>query len=136
MSNLRYTPTYNSWKAMRQRCRDPHDTRYAQYGGRGVVVCARWDSFENFVADMGVRPKGKTLERNNRNGHYCKENCSWKTPREQANNRTSCVEITYNGKRQNLTQWGIELGIQRGTLYARLRRWGNDPQQLFKELVK
>lgn len=80
--------TYNSWVAMRQRCHSPNATKYARYGGRGITVCDRWrESFDNFLADMGPRPEGCTLDRLNPVGNYEPGNCRWATPYEQWLNR-------------------------------------------------
>jgi len=73
---------------MRQRCFDSARAGYRDYGGRGITVCQRWNSFENFLADMGERPIGKTLDRfPNPDGNYEPGNCRWATPLEQARNR-------------------------------------------------
>ena len=86
------TPTYRSWVTMLWRCRDPRDISYPHYGGRGITVCERWDprqggSFLNFLADMGERPEGKTIDRRDNDGNYEPSNCTWSTLKEQAANR-------------------------------------------------
>ena len=86
-SNARRTPTYYSWAAMKQRCMNLHHIHYADYGGRGITVCQRWMDFRNFLADMGERPPGMTLDRRDVNGPYCKTNCVWATRSEQNSNR-------------------------------------------------
>ncbi len=81
------TPTYRSWQHMRGRCLTPTDAKYADYGGRGITICARWDLFENFLADMGLKPENKTLGRMDNLGNYEPNNCRWETAQEQAQNR-------------------------------------------------
>ena len=88
--NKHRTPEYQSWSGMRDRCERPGHTAYKDYGGRGIKICKRWRSkngFEKFLADMGPRPKDKTLDRKKVNGNYTPLNCQWATAKEQALNR-------------------------------------------------
>ena len=96
LSGYKRNPTYSSWQSMRHRCSDPTHSGYDNYGGRGIVVCDRWggpDGFLNFLADMGERPEGLTLDRINNDGNYELKNCRWATPKEQAKNRRSIKQI-------------------------------------------
>lgn len=84
---LSKTPTYNSWRAMLERCLNPNNSHYKHYGGRGITVCNEWLTFENFFRDVGERPSGKTLDRKNNNGNYELCNVRWATDAEQRANK-------------------------------------------------
>lgn len=88
------SPTYTSWSAMKKRCLNSTHPDWSNYGGRGITVCNRWlgkHGFENFLADMGKRPEGRTLDRIDVNGNYERTNCRWATPAVQNANRRCCL---------------------------------------------
>lgn len=86
------TREHRSWNALKARCNNPNNNRYYLYGGRGITVCNEWLTFEGFYRDMGNRPIGTSIDRIDTNGNYCKENCKWSTPSEQAYNRRKKVK--------------------------------------------
>lgn len=117
------TPEYRSWSAMIRRCADPNARGYHRYGGRGIKVCERWvNSVEDFVADMGPRPPGTSIDRwPDADGDYEPGNCRWATAQEQAANMSTTVLITANGKSQPIEAWARELGVSSQALRYRLK---------------
>ena len=120
---LARTNKYKRWNSMKGRCYNKNNKDYKYYGARGIGVCTRWrNSFENFYADMGERPEGRSLDRIDNDGDYSPENCRWATQTEQNNNRRDTVMCTLNGKTQSLHSWAKELGIKHITLYKRFKK--------------
>lgn len=120
--NKKCSLTYNSWLAMRARCRDPNNNRYHRYGGRGIMICTAWDNFETFLADMGERPsKQHSIDRINNDGNYEPGNCRWSTVEEQAHNKTYGIHVTHEGKTLSLLDWEKELGWPRETIRQRIK---------------
>jgi hypothetical protein len=111
---------------MRARCTYPKHIVYKHYGARGIKVCDRWqgvDGFANFMSDMGSRPsKQYTVERRDSDGDYCPENCYWATRAAQARNRKGLRPLTFKGETMVVKDWADRLGMDKGTLYARLAR--------------
>jgi hypothetical protein len=115
------TRTRWSWKFMHARCSIPTTPGYERWGGRGIRVCARWSSFENFLNDMGERPIGTTLDRfPNNDGNYEPGNCRWATPRQQANNRRDNILLTVDGETKTAIEWARVVGLPKTTIYQRI----------------
>ena len=117
------TPGYSSWQNMITRCTQPSHMHYANYGGRGITVCARWrESFANFYADMGDRPDGHSLDRVDTNGNYEPGNCRWATHKQQQNNMRSNVLVEHEGRAMTIAQFADATGIPYATVYDRYAR--------------
>jgi hypothetical protein len=100
---------------------NPKDKNYKHYGGRGITICERWNSFVLFLADMGERPSGHTIDRIDNDGNYEPGNCRWATMAEQLRNTRRTVHLTHDGRTMCLEDWSRETGIHRGTIYSRLQ---------------
>lgn len=104
----RESGAYISWKSMVKRCTNPNAKDWPDYGGRGIEVCDRWREFQNFLADMGERPAGMTLDRIDVDGNYELANCRWATPSEQRRNQRRVRSAQANGKAEGtLTPDGV-----------------------------
>jgi hypothetical protein len=108
---------------MLTRCQNHRHPSFDVYGGRGICVCARWQVFENFLADMGRRPSREhSIDRIDVNGDYEPGNCRWAAYVEQARNMRSNRRIIIDGETATLAEWCDRYGIRRETFYQRLRR--------------
>lgn len=123
----KWTPEYRAWVKMLERCADLDDTRY---GARGITVCRRWLKFENFLKDMGPRPKTAvpgprkrslySLERKDNDGDYTPKNCVWATHKAQCRNRSTNRRLTLDGRTMTVVEWSEETGIPRRTIHDRI----------------
>lgn len=116
------TRTYSIWKGMISRCRNPNATSYKWYGALGIDVCERWNSYENFLADMGEAPEGMSLDRQRSSLGYGPDNCVWATDLQQSRNAKSNRKITAFGKTLCASEWAEITGIPAPTIYDRLNR--------------
>lgn len=126
--------TYGVWGSMLARCNNPKDKSYSRYGGRGIKVCKRWYMFENFLADMGERQAGMSIERIDNSKGYSPDNCKWIPLNEQSKNRRNTHFLTFKGTTRNLTDWAKETGINRETLLSRVKR-GLSPEQALTKAI-
>lgn len=118
-------PLYGTWAQMIQRCTNPNLKAYPSYGGRGITVCDRWrNDFAAFLADMGERPEGTTLDRIDVDGDYEPGNCRWATATRQARNTRHNRWIEYGGARMTAADWADVLGLSATTLRSRLDHLG------------
>jgi len=117
------TLTHKRWRAMRARCMNPNASNYAKYGGRGITVCDRWRSFENFLTDMGeCMDESMTIERKNINLGYSPDNCRWATRKEQNRNTSANHMLFYKGKSLCIGEWAELLDMNSRTIMSRLNK--------------
>jgi hypothetical protein len=113
--------TYVTWIGMRARCNNPNHPKFHHYGGRRIRVCKRWDSFANFLADMGDKPKGLSLERNDVDGDYKPSNCRWATQKEQMRNLRITRRVKVGGKSYVAADLADQLGVKTDTIVSRAK---------------
>jgi len=122
---MKGTKIYNTWQAMLNRCKLPSNKSYHRYGGRGITVCDRWKSFENFLEDMGEPNKGESIDRINNDGNYEPSNCKWSDDKTQSRNKSTNVWLEANGTTMIMADWAKRLGCHSITIKARLARGWN-----------
>lgn len=127
------TPTYRAWRHMHTRCENPNSDDFKDYGARGIKVCERWFSFEAFLADVGLKPKGMSLDRIDVNGNYEPGNVRWATIFEQANNKRTNVILSHDGRSMSITEWCRELNLNYHSINTRYQR-GERPPRLFRPI--
>lgn len=119
-------PLYNVWRSMIDRCTNPKLKQWQDYGGRGIDICERWTlkkvGFHNFVADMGPRPDGYTLDRINNNLGYMPENCRWANRREQQRNRRVTRKVTIDGVEYIAADLSERYGLKTDTIVERAKK--------------
>lgn len=116
-----YTPEYSSWSSLRGRCNNKENPKYPRYGGRGITVCDRWNSFENFFLDMGVKPTPEhSIERLNNDGNYDPDNCIWATREVQSNNQSTTRYYDYKGTKVKVVELAKIACIAHSAMYQRL----------------
>lgn len=127
---MRYTRVYAIWLQMIQRCTNPKNRNWQNYGGRGITVCGRWRIFEYFYEDMGDPSDGYTLERKDNNGPYASWNCRWATKREQNLNTRQNVLMTFRDETKPMASWCAQLRMDYYTVRDRRRRGWSDEDAL------
>ncbi len=119
------TPLYAVWRAMLQRCDKPNFIQYKDYGGRGIKVCERWYTFENFYKDMGLPPFEKaSIERVDNDMGYEPDNVVWADRTTQAKNKRTTVRFEFDGCSLTLREWSEKLGVKSATLASRIYLYG------------
>lgn len=119
------TPTYRTWVDMRRRCQQPHRPDYKNYGAKGIKVCARWESFEKFLEDMGIRPEGLTLDRIDNAGNYEPTNCRWVDRKTQERNKSTNNFIDIYGESLTVAEAAEKYKMNYYTLWGRIKRGWN-----------
>lgn len=129
-------PTYSLWAAMVQRCTNPNDRNWVNYGGRGITIANRWMSFENFYADMGDKPEGLSLERLDNGKGYCKSNCAWATKTAQARNKRTNIWVKVGGVEALLADWIRVAGLTNNGVHYRVKHKGETHAQAIEYFIK
>ena len=130
--NKKQSPEYHTWCNMKERCNNPDNIAYINYGGRGIKVCKRWFKFENFLKDMGLKPsKLHSIERINNDKDYTPSNCKWDIRHNQSRNNRRNRWFEYNGKKMVLSDWATYFGVQPPAIYSHFKG-GKSFEQVYK----
>jgi len=126
-----WTPEYRSWAGIKQRCSNPTDRAYRNYGGRGIAICDRWKtSFQNFLDDMGLKPgPGYSIDRIDNDKGYSPENCRWATPDIQNRNRRSVKVVLLGGESMTFKEAAKVVGVSGVSARRRIKRHGITHQE-------
>jgi hypothetical protein len=124
---------YGSWLEMRARCLSPKNKNYHHYGGRGITIHPNWSTFAGFLSDMGVRPPGMSIERNDVNGNYEPGNCRWIPCNEQSKNTRRIIWFVVDGERLCMKDACKKLGISYTMVRLRIWQLGWDPERAISE---
>lgn len=131
---LSKSPEYRTWVNMKRRCEYEALPVFSYYGGRGIKVCERWSKFENFLADMGYRPNGMSLDRIDNEGDYSPDNCRWATRKQQSRNTRTVKLIKYLDIERPLGDWAETYGLTVVCLRTRLLRGWDIERALTKKM--
>lgn len=141
--NKSQTKLYDVWTNMKQRCNNPKNPRYKNYGGRGIKICDEWNDFNNFYTwanqngydeTLNINKKQCTLDRIDVNGDYEPSNCRWISNKEQQNNKTDTVFYEYNGERHTISEWADLYNLPLGNLKSRISK-GWDIKKILEQHI-
>lgn len=118
-------PLYTTWQSIRTRCLNESHKQYANYGGRGITICSRWNNFSLFAEDMGPRPEGFTIERIDNNKGYSPDNCRWATYAEQRRNTRANRFVEIMGMRLCATDWAHYMKVDKSFVSKSLLKHGD-----------
>ena len=127
---------YSVWQSMKTRCQNQRHASFRNYGARGIEICERWESFQNFLADVGKRPEGMTLERINNDGNYEPGNCRWASRLEQGRNKRTNQRVVWKGLDMTLTELARLENVAFHSLRNRIVQSEYTPEQAVNECRK
>ena len=136
--NQRHTKIYEVWKTLKQRCFNPTNISYKNYGGRGITICEDWknnfSSFYEWSMKNGYK-EGLSIDRIDNNGNYCPENCRWTDRLTQANNTRTNHFITFRNQTKTIAEWARHFNLPYSNILAKLQKNNYDSEKAFAGLV-